>query len=88
MFTKIPAGFLPDEDQGTLFAIVQLPPGTTQSNTEKVLDQVQHHFLEEQKDAVDAIFTAAQSRGTSLRAMFRRFSRTVTIADPLFAIAS
>lgn len=59
VFTKIPAGFLPDEDQGTLFAIVQLPPGATQSNTVKVLDQVQHHFLEEQKDAVDAIFTVA-----------------------------
>jgi HAE1 family hydrophobic/amphiphilic exporter-1/multidrug efflux pump len=59
VFTKIPAGFLPDEDQGTLFAIVQLPPGATQSNTIKVLDQVQHHFLEEQKDAVDAIFTVA-----------------------------
>jgi len=59
VFTKIPAGFLPDEDQGTLFALVQLPPGATQSNTVKVLDQVQHHFLEEQKDAVDAIFTVA-----------------------------
>jgi HAE1 family hydrophobic/amphiphilic exporter-1/multidrug efflux pump len=59
VFTKIPAGFLPDEDQGTLFAIVQLSPGATQSNTVKVLDQVQHHFLEEQKDAVDSIFTVA-----------------------------
>lgn len=59
VFTKIPAGFLPDEDQGTLFAIVQLPPGATQKNTENVLEQVQHHFLEEQKDAVDAIFTVA-----------------------------
>ncbi|MFN7152845.1 MAG: efflux RND transporter permease subunit [Acidovorax sp.] len=59
VFTKIPAGFLPDEDQGTLFAIVQLPPGATQSNTEKVLEQVQHHFMEEQKDAVDSIFTVA-----------------------------
>ncbi len=59
VFTKIPAGFLPEEDQGTLFAIVQLPPGATQKNTQKVLDQVQHHFLEEQKDAVDAIFTVA-----------------------------
>ncbi|MCE1192727.1 MAG: efflux RND transporter permease subunit [Acidovorax sp.] len=59
VFTKIPAGFLPDEDQGTLFAIVQLPPGTTQRNTEHVLEQVRHHFLEEQKDAVESIFTAA-----------------------------
>lgn len=59
VYSKIPAGFLPEEDQGTLFAIVQLPPGATQSNTIKVLDQVQHHFLEEQKDAVDSIFTVA-----------------------------
>jgi len=59
VFTKLPAGFLPEEDQGTLFAIVQLPPGATQSNTEKVLEQVQHHFLEEQKDAVDSVFSVA-----------------------------
>ncbi|MDR3367970.1 efflux RND transporter permease subunit [Rhodoferax sp.] len=58
-FTKLPAGFLPDEDQGMLFAIVQLPPGSTQSNTEKVLEQVKNHFLEEQKDAVDSVFTVA-----------------------------
>ncbi|MBT3067078.1 efflux RND transporter permease subunit [Rhodoferax sp. U11-2br] len=59
VFTKLPAGFLPDEDQGTLFALVQLPPGATQSNTEKVLEQVQSHFLEDQKDAVDSIFTVS-----------------------------
>ncbi|WP_180127593.1 efflux RND transporter permease subunit [Rhodoferax sp. BLA1] len=59
VFTKLPAGFLPDEDQGTLFALVELPPGATQSNTEKVLEQVQSHFLEDQKDAVDSIFTVS-----------------------------
>lgn len=59
VFTKIPAGFLPEEDQGTLFALVQLPPGAPQKDTEQVLEQVQKHFLEDQKDAVDAIFTVA-----------------------------
>jgi hydrophobe/amphiphile efflux-1 (HAE1) family protein len=58
-FTKIPAGFLPEEDQGTLFALVQLPPGATQDQTLKVLETVEHHFLVEQKDAVDSIFTVA-----------------------------
>jgi HAE1 family hydrophobic/amphiphilic exporter-1/multidrug efflux pump len=58
-FTKLPAGFLPDEDQGMLFSIVQLPPGSTQSNTEKVLEQVRNHFLEDQKDAVDSVFSVA-----------------------------
>ncbi|CAM3916826.1 efflux RND transporter permease subunit [Paracidovorax anthurii] len=58
-FTKIPAGFLPDEDQGTLFALVQLPPGATQDRTLKVIEQVEHHFMEEQKEAVDSIFSVA-----------------------------
>jgi hydrophobe/amphiphile efflux-1 (HAE1) family protein len=55
--SRIPAGFLPDEDQGTLFALVQLPPGATQERTQQVMAQVEHHFLVDQKEAVDAIFT-------------------------------
>src|SRR5450830_1210974 len=58
-FTKLPVGFLPDEDQGTLFAIVQLPPGAAQSRTDDVLRQVEHHFLVDQKDAVAGVFTVA-----------------------------
>jgi len=59
VFAKIPAGFLPDEDQGSLFALVQLPPGATQDRTLKVIEQVEQHFLVDQKDAVDSIFTVA-----------------------------
>ncbi|XAH25224.1 efflux RND transporter permease subunit [Xylophilus sp. GW821-FHT01B05] len=59
VFAKIPAGFLPDEDQGSLFALVQLPPGATQERTLKVIEQVEHHFLVDQKDAVDSIFSVA-----------------------------
>jgi multidrug efflux pump len=58
-FMKLPAGFLPDEDQGTLFTMVQLPPGATQDRTLDALSAVEHHFLVEQKDAVDSIFTVA-----------------------------
>ena len=59
VFSKIPAGFLPEEDQGTLFTLVQLPPAATQARTQEVLKQVDHHFLVEQKDAVDSIFSVA-----------------------------
>ena len=55
-FLKLPVGFLPDEDQGTLFAIVQLPPGATQARTDEVLLKLEHHFLEDQKDAVAGMF--------------------------------
>ena len=59
VFTKIPGSFLPDEDQATLFAIVQLPAGATQDRTLQALKQLEHHFLVEQKDSVDAVFSVA-----------------------------
>jgi multidrug efflux pump len=58
-FLKLPVGFLPDEDQGTLFGLVQLPPSAPQSRTLEVMKQVEHHFLEDQKDAVQGLFTVA-----------------------------
>ena len=58
-FMKLPVGFLPDEDQGTLFAVVQLPPGATNARTDDVLRQVEHHLLVDQKEAVSGLFTVA-----------------------------
>jgi multidrug efflux pump len=59
MFFRMPTSFLPEEDQGILFALIQLPVGATQERTLQVLKQVEHHFLEEQKDAVKSLFTVA-----------------------------
>ena len=58
-FMKLPVGFLPDEDQGTLFVLAQLPPGATNARTEAVLRQVEHHFLVDQKAAVSGVFSVA-----------------------------
>ncbi|KAF1723085.1 efflux RND transporter permease subunit [Pseudoxanthomonas wuyuanensis] len=55
-FTKLPVGFLPDEDQGTLFGLVQLPPGATHARTLAVIEQIEHHFLVDQQDSVDGMF--------------------------------
>ncbi|HJV00915.1 MAG TPA: efflux RND transporter permease subunit, partial [Burkholderiaceae bacterium] len=58
-FMRLPTSFLPAEDQGVLFAQVQLPTGATQQRTLKVIEQVEHHFMVEEKDAVQSIFTVA-----------------------------
>ncbi|MEN2672835.1 efflux RND transporter permease subunit [Herbaspirillum huttiense] len=58
-FMKLPVGFLPDEDQGTLFAILQLPSGATKARTDEVIEQVEHHFLVDQKDAVAGVFAVS-----------------------------
>jgi hydrophobe/amphiphile efflux-1 (HAE1) family protein len=55
VFLKIPIGFLPDEDQGILFSLIQLPPGATQERTLRVVEQVEHYFLEDEKQSVTSI---------------------------------
>ncbi|HET8942576.1 MAG TPA: multidrug efflux RND transporter permease subunit [Rudaea sp.] len=40
MFTRLPGSFVPEEDQGYLFALVQLPPGATMDRTNAVMAQV------------------------------------------------
>jgi multidrug efflux pump len=59
LFLRMPTSFLPEEDQGFMYTIIQLPTGATQERTLRVLKQVEHHFLEEQKEAVNALFTVA-----------------------------
>ncbi|MEP3436029.1 MAG: efflux RND transporter permease subunit, partial [Hoeflea sp.] len=55
-FVQTPTGFLPDEDQGILLALIQAPTGATAERTQKVLEQVEKHFMENEKDTVDSMF--------------------------------
>jgi multidrug efflux pump len=57
LFLRIPKSFLPDEDQGVLFAQVTTPPGTPVEVTEQVLDQLRDHFLKDETSAVRSVFT-------------------------------
>jgi multidrug efflux pump len=59
LFWRMPTAFLPDEDQGAIMAMVQLPAGATLDRTQAVLNQVDRHFREEQKEAVDTVLTVA-----------------------------
>jgi len=59
MFARLPSSFLPEEDQGILITSVQLPVGATQDRTERVLAQVTDHYLKDEKDVVDGVFTAS-----------------------------
>ena len=59
LFWRLPSAFLPDEDQGVLFCLVQLPAGANQDRTLAVLKQLEDHFLLTEKDAVESIFTVA-----------------------------
>jgi multidrug efflux pump len=57
VFSSLPTAFLPDEDQGILFNQVSLPAGSTTQQTLEVVKKVENHFLNDQSEAVNGIFT-------------------------------
>ncbi|WP_395401186.1 efflux RND transporter permease subunit [Pseudoduganella sp. UC29_106] len=59
VFMRLPTSFLPEEDQGVLFAQVQLPTGATQQRTLKTIEKVEQHFLQDEKANVESVFSVA-----------------------------
>ena len=57
LFVRLPKSFLPDEDQGIVFVIVQLPSGATFERTRQVLAQVDGYFRTHENDVIDTLFT-------------------------------
>lgn len=53
----LPAGFVPNEDQGTIYAIIQTPPGSTLETTNKVAQALQQ--IAEEVDAVESVTSLA-----------------------------
>lgn len=57
MFVRLPSSFLPAEDQGVFLSMVQLPPGSTQEQTEVILDEVSNYFRVDEGKNVESVFT-------------------------------
>ncbi len=54
LFSRMPTGYLPDEDQGILFSQIRLPTGSTLRQTRDVANEVRDYFLNNEKEAVDS----------------------------------
>ncbi|MHB1047285.1 MAG: efflux RND transporter permease subunit [Thermoanaerobaculia bacterium] len=52
LYLRMPTGYLPDEDQGSIMTMVQLPSGSTLEQTRAIQKQVMDHYLVDQKEAV------------------------------------
>jgi len=57
LFLRLPTAFLPNEDQGFLMAMVQAPVGATQERTLSSIYPLEKHFLENEKETVESLFT-------------------------------
>ncbi len=59
LFLRTPSGFLPDEDQGIMFVLVQGPTGATTERTANVIDQIEDYFMNQESAAVEAVFAVS-----------------------------
>ena len=56
LFLRTPTGFLPDEDQGILFTLIQAPTGASAERTLDVLEQVENYYLTQEDGVVKSMF--------------------------------
>ncbi|MFS0848894.1 multidrug efflux RND transporter permease subunit [Novosphingobium panipatense] len=59
LFQRLPTGFLPNEDQGTVMVQWRLPAGTPRSRTEEVQRQVETYFRTHEARNVSGMFSVA-----------------------------
>ena len=59
LFSRMPTGYLPDEDQGMLMSVIQLPVGATIEQTEAVLTQIRTYYAEHEEEAVESYMGVA-----------------------------
>jgi len=61
LFLRLPTSFLPLEDRGIFTTQVQLPPGSTQQQTLKVVQKVENYYLTHEKENIESVFATVGS---------------------------
>ncbi|POK91619.1 efflux RND transporter permease subunit, partial [Klebsiella pneumoniae] len=76
LFLHLPPSFLPLEDRGMFTTSVQLPSGSTQQQTLKVVQKAEDYFLNNEKQNVESVFATVGSgpggNGQNVARMFVR----------------
>lgn len=57
IFNQLPGSFLPNEDQGSMYMMVNTPPSSTAERTLESVKQVEDYFLSQQTENVEHLFT-------------------------------
>ncbi|WP_276642311.1 multidrug efflux RND transporter permease AcrD [Siccibacter turicensis] len=76
LFLRLPTSFLPQEDRGMFTTSVQLPSGSTQQQTLKVVQQLEEYYFTHEKENVASLFATIGSgpggNGQNVARMFVR----------------
>ncbi|WP_159566731.1 multidrug efflux RND transporter permease AcrD [Budvicia diplopodorum] len=93
LYTRLPTSFLPLEDRGVFMAQIQLPVGSTQQQTFKIVQQVEQYLLQKEGKNVKSVFSTVGSgpggNGQNVARMFirlRDWSQRTHPEDTSFAI--
>lgn len=72
VYVKLPAAFLPNEDQGYMIVLVQTPSGATQQRTREVIEQAEGYFrsMPEVRDVVSVLGFTPYGQGQNNALMF------------------
>jgi multidrug efflux pump len=57
MFSQLPKSYIADEDQGIMFASVQMPANTSSETTSAVMEEVRETVMNEAGGMVESVFT-------------------------------
>ncbi|HKN05153.1 MAG TPA: efflux RND transporter permease subunit, partial [Buttiauxella sp.] len=85
LFLRLPTSFLPLEDQGVFTTSIQLPSGSTQQQTAKVVEKIEQYYLTTEKDNVQSVFSTIGAgpggNGQNVARMFVRL-KSWDVRDP------
>ena len=94
LFLRVPAAFLPPEDQGVMFVQILTPVGSSYERTEKVVDQLRDYLLTEEGDAVQSVMSVQgfsfAGRGQNAAIMFvglKDWAKRPEAKDAVFALS-
>ncbi|NWB89886.1 efflux RND transporter permease subunit [Pseudomonas agarici] len=94
LFMRIPTSFLPEEDQGVLFAQVQTPAGSSAERTQVVIDKMREYLLTKETDTVASVFTvngfnfAGRGQSSAMAFIMLRPWDERSTANNVFALAA
>jgi hydrophobe/amphiphile efflux-1 (HAE1) family protein len=90
LFMRLPTSFLPNEDQGFVFVLVQGPPGSTIGRTDAALDDVSKYLHDDEAKMVDSVFQISgfnfAGRGQNQGMLFVRFKDWDERQDPSLSV--
>ncbi|MGQ2855299.1 multidrug efflux RND transporter permease AcrD [Salmonella enterica] len=76
LFLRLPTSFLPQEDRGMFTTSIQLPSGSTQQQTLKVVEKVENYYFTHEKNNIMSVFSTVGSgpggNGQNVARMFVR----------------